>query len=487
MGLSSDQPAAFSESETTDSDEAPAPGPGDIVGAYRLVKQLGQGASGVVYEVEHTKIGRRAAMKILSRDHAARPGAIRRLLSEAQAVNRINHPHIVEISDVVDASVVAGVNAIVMELLEGESLAQVMVQAGPMPPERFIPILIQVADALAAAHGSGFIHRDLKPENIFLTARGGQSDYVKLLDFGIAKSLDPPAANVTTAGGRNHATVEGTFLGTPAYASPEQISSKTLDNRTDLYSFGVIAFELATGRLPFEGNSLGEYLVKHVTMPPPPFPAGLRATPWGPAMDAMVQRCLQKNPALRFRSAGEIRELLSSILTGDLSPAPLASGSRRRKILLGGGVLGLGLLGAAVTASLRKNHVQPVSHPAPAPQPAAAPVQVTIRFETDPPGAETRQLDSGTLLGLAPFAQSFPINLRSPVTVAFTLPGHDREIRQVDLSTSSVIKVKLSPSPPSPAPPLPEVPAPRPRTLTHTRPKTPPKSNGAATIDPFAR
>ena len=186
--------------------------PGDVVGSYRVLRLIGEGAVGRVFEVEHVKIGRRAAMKVLA-EHALRPLAVRRLFSEAQAVNRINHPHIVEITDVVDAEQPGGASGVVMELLEGQSLAQMMIREGPVPPERFIPILIQVADALSAAHAAGFVHRDLKPENIFLTQRHGQADYVKLLDFGLAKSLapdsepPPPPARPSSASTRPSSTL----------------------------------------------------------------------------------------------------------------------------------------------------------------------------------------------------------------------------------------------------------------------------------------
>ena len=162
------QPTTAEEMETMRVAEAQ---PGDVVGSYRVLRLIGEGAVGRVFEVEHVKIGRRAAMKVLSPEHALRPLAVRRLFAEAQAVNRINHPHIVEITDVVDADRPGGASGVVMELLEGQSLAQLLIKEGPVPPERFIPILIQVADALSAAHAAGFVHRDLKPENIFLTER----------------------------------------------------------------------------------------------------------------------------------------------------------------------------------------------------------------------------------------------------------------------------------------------------------------------------
>ena len=301
--------------------------PGDVVGSYRVLRLIGEGAVGRVFEVEHVKIGRRAAMKVLSPEHALRPMAVRRLFSEAQAVNRINHPHIVEITDVVDAERPGGASGVVMELLEGQSLAQMMIREGPVPPERFIPILIQVADGLSAAHAAGFVHRDLKPENIFLTERHGQADYVKLLDFGLAKSLAPDSGTTSSTGApvvRQHQTVEGTFLGTPAYASPEQASGKPVDRRSDLYSLGVILYEMLCGRLPFEGANLGEYLVKHITMAVPAPPREVSDSEAGRALNRLARRCLEKDPSQRLTSAGELKDSLARILRRGLRRATAA-------------------------------------------------------------------------------------------------------------------------------------------------------------------
>src|SRR5215831_2370847 len=218
--------------ERADPPEAAEPRVGHKIGPYRLVKLLGQGTSGRVFEVEHVKIGRRAAMKTLTGDRANNPAALKRLFTEALAVNRISNPHIVEVTDIVEKGehhlVQNGresvsslhVNALVMELLEGQWLQQAMVGEGPMSPERFLPILAQVAEALAAAHAAGFIHRDLKPDNIFLADRGGRPDFVKLLDFGLTKVIGghPAVGGAgTPVSIQGQATLDGTFVGTPAY------------------------------------------------------------------------------------------------------------------------------------------------------------------------------------------------------------------------------------------------------------------------------
>ncbi len=446
--------------------DRPAPKAGDRIGSYRLVKLLGEGATGRVFEVEHLTIGRRAAMKILAPDHAARPGAIKRLFSEARAVNKMSHPHIVEVTDLIDAEQSSGVNAIVMELLEGHSLGEVMA-ASPggirMGPERFLPILSQVADALSAAHGARFVHRDLKPENIFLTGKGG-GDYVKLLDFGLAKSvatareMDPAAV---AAHVRSHATAEGTFVGTPAYASPEQAAGKAVDHRTDIYSLGVITFELLTGHLPFEGKNFGEYLVKHLTQPPPPAPPEVLRTPMGRVLDAIARKCMAKDPGQRFASAAELRSLFDAVARGEpvsvpgMVPAPLSLITSRlarvpRWALVGGGALVLGvaiggLLMRGPGSASAPQRVKPASGvPAaaalgqPSFEPLPPPKRLLLRFESEPPGAETRRVGESQLLGVTPFHQTFRAD-GTEATFEMRLAGHQTRRDTVTLSQDASI------------------------------------------------
>jgi serine/threonine-protein kinase len=475
------------------------PRAGDEIGAYRLVRLVGEGASGAVFEVEHSKIGRRAAMKVLSPEYAMRPSAVRRLISEAQAVNRINHPHIVEITDVIESPFPGGRNAIVMELLEGQSLAQLLVKQGHVPPARFVPILVRVADALAAAHAAGFIHRDLKPENIFLTARDGKADYVKLLDFGIAKSVGPDSAPTAQpaqpAPVRAHATVEGTFLGTPAYASPEQAAGKQVDHRTDLYSIGIILFELVHGRLPFEGQNLGEFLVKHLTMPPPEAAPEILEDPLLRRLDEIARRCLQKDPAARFHSAGEIRELLERVVDGDLptSIRPAPRGGPRRLVTLGlvalvsaGGVGGLVAWLTSGKAAKDEARSAPV-----APILAQAPIvrRVIVRFSSDPPGAETRRVGQPDLLGMTPFEQSFDVS-EGVTEFEMTLPDHEPARFQVALTADVAVGGPLRPLPTGKARPAGRAPprAGGPEKGPSDRALRPKRSvSKEATIDPFAR
>jgi serine/threonine protein kinase len=474
---------------------------GNKIGPYRLVKLLGQGSTGRVFEVEHEKIGRRAAMKTLAVEHATRPGAIKRLFTEALAVNRINNPHIVEVTDLVENGehhlAQAGreslsslrVNALVMELLEGQSLGQAMAQAmteetpgamsdpggpGSMPPERFLLILAQVAEGLAAAHAAGFIHRDLKPDNIFLVERGGQADFVKLLDFGLTKTIDVIRGE---PGDAALATQDGIFLGTPAYVSPEQASGKPVDHRTDVYALGVILFELVAGRLPFEGQSIGDYIIKHLTMPPPLLPEEIRATKLGRTLDAIIQRCLAKDPADRFPSAGQLAEIFAGLARGEaveftamssyLGRRPLAPGGTRRALLRGvlgvGAGVSLGALGVLLVGRLRGRMRGPARvlsieeappRAAPPPPPPAAPVEpaqpgeVMLTFESEPPGAEARLAGQREPLGVTPFRRAFPRG-DADVAVELTRPGYEPARISTRTATSRTISVTLRALPPA--------------------------------------
>jgi serine/threonine protein kinase len=368
-GREKEERVTMGGSRRPDSGAAPpvnlAPGPrvGDRIGAYRLVRLLGEGASGPVFEVVHERLGRRAAMKTLAAEHASHPGAIKRLFAEALAVNRINHPHIVEITDLVEAgehqlarggagSLLSPVNAIVMELLEGESLGHAMTSDGPLDAERFLPVMAQVCRALAAAHGAGFVHRDLKPDNVFLADRGRDEDFVKLLDFGLTK---PIRAEPSLSDTPLFATMDGTFVGTPGYVSPEQASGRPVDHRSDIYAVGVTLYELICGHLPFEAPSVGELLIHHVSTPAPHLPDDVRATKLGAMLDAVIQRCLEKDPELRFSSASRLARLFDD-LAGGGDPTFTGAGSYlgawasgpprppRREVARAAVGLGIGLL-----------------------------------------------------------------------------------------------------------------------------------------------
>jgi eukaryotic-like serine/threonine-protein kinase len=266
--------------------------PGTVLGSYRLLEVLGEGGMGVVYMAEHTRLGRRVALKTLRADFAENPQAVRRFFGEARAVNKIRHQNIVEITDFVEEA--GGDNYYIMELLRGKPLSQVIDNEGVQPLPRSIGIMAQVARALQAVHDAGIIHRDLKPDNVFLIERSGQPDFVKLLDFGVAKLIDA----VDTIG--VHSTAAGAILGTPEYMSPEQASGKPVDHRTDVYSFGILLYELVTGVLPLRGANFGELVVKHLTVTPTPPTRVLGLPHVVPAeLEDTILACMEKDADAR--------------------------------------------------------------------------------------------------------------------------------------------------------------------------------------------
>ncbi len=280
---------------------------GTTLGSFRLVKRIGQGGMGTVYLAEQTLIGSRVAVKVLHEHLAGDPSLVARFYAEARAVNLIVHPNIVNIFDM---NVVPPRRFyLVMEYLEGESLATAA--PGRMGAAEALPLLIQVCQALAAAHRNGVLHRDLKPENVFLCRREGAVPFVKILDFGIAKLFGGDT--------QQGQTTAGFIVGTPEYMAPEQATGGALDGRADLYALGVIAYRLATGRLPFVGGGITGVLLAHRDQPPAPpeqLVAGL-----SPLWCSAILRALAKRPEHRFQSAEEFRAALEAALAALGNPA----------------------------------------------------------------------------------------------------------------------------------------------------------------------
>jgi serine/threonine-protein kinase len=268
-----------------------------VGGRYRLISRLGSGGMSAVYLARHVMIERLVAVKALRRDLSKDEVQRDRFMREARAVNRINHENIVEIFDVGETD--DGLVYLVMEYVPGDSLLKALAQA-PFPAARAISIGSQAAGALGRAHQMGVIHRDLKPENILLVQRKERADFVKLLDFGIAKLIDAPSI-----------TGSQQIFGTPGYIAPEYIQSTRIDGRSDLYSLGVILYEMCTGALPFDYQYPGDLLVKHVTEQP--IPPRTRHPAIEPALEELILRALRKDPRERFRDAYHFLEELDRV------------------------------------------------------------------------------------------------------------------------------------------------------------------------------
>ncbi|MFP2908809.1 serine/threonine-protein kinase, partial [Pyxidicoccus sp. 3LFB2] len=274
---------------------------GSSLGAYQLERLLGEGSMGRVFQARHARLGRQVALKVLKPEHARDSGFVQRFFQEARTVNQINHEHIVEIFDFVDEGEGGHVYC-VMELLRGQSLSSLL-QEEKLSLARIQRIVVQVCAALGAAHQVGVVHRDIKPDNLFIIHRAGQPDFVKVLDFGVAKLL--------TSEGNTTGTMDGTIIGTPAYMAPEQAAGLQVDPRSDVYAVGNILYELLSGKPPFQAPAFGQLVVQIITQPPPPLPTHLPSgEPMPPELAALVMRCLAKDADARPQSLAEVTTAL---------------------------------------------------------------------------------------------------------------------------------------------------------------------------------
>ena len=323
---------------------------GQAISHYKILSRLGAGGMGVVYEAEDTRLGRKVAIKFLPDDANADAEAIQRFQREARVISNLNHPHICTLFDIGSHD---GRQFMVMELLDGQSLKD-RVARGPLPVEDVLDLGAQIADALDAAHAQGVVHRDIKPANLFVTRRAG----IKVLDFGVAKLSESgrPDVNTTHASG-DQLTTMGTTIGTIAYMSPEQARGQEIDARSDLFSAGVVLYEMATGQLPFQGATAAAIFEGLLTKAPPApsqIKAGIPAQ-----IDHVILKALEKDRETRYQGAAELRADLkrlkrsfesgtvgSASAASAVAPLPKPSSGWRKPVFIGAPLVTAALVAA---------------------------------------------------------------------------------------------------------------------------------------------
>ena len=320
--------------------------PGTRLGVYQVTAKIGEGGMGQVWQATDTQLNRQVALKILPDAFAADPERLARFTREAQILASLNHPNIAAIDGIEEAE---GTRALVLELVEGPTLAD-RIATGPIPLDEALPIAKQIAEALEAAHEAGVIHRDLKPANIKVRKDGT----VKVLDFGLAKALDPaptgdPSQSPTLTAA---ATQMGVIMGTAAYMSPEQASGETTDKRSDIWSFGVVLFEMLTGQRLFTGKTVSHVLAQVLERP---FDFAELPTSTPPAVRRLLRRCLERDGKRRLRDINEAvihLEEAATVSTDGLTAPSEPAASPQRQVWQRPGPALLAVLLVAVIASL---------------------------------------------------------------------------------------------------------------------------------------
>ncbi len=279
--------------------------PGSILaGRYKVLSEIGRGRLGIVYKVHHAVLDRQVAVKVLFEEVKPTETAFLRFKREAETASSLNHPSIVKIFDF-------GISEgrfpfLVMDYVDGKILGNLLREQMRLPREKALPIFIQICDGMAYAHENGVIHRDLKPDNIFLVQKGVQHELVQIVDFGIAKKLNDPKMKKLTA--------EGQVLGTPAFMSPEQITGKDLDARSDIYSLGCLMYNVLTGRLPFPGANAMEVMSHHLQREPLNFSEACPGLRLPVGLQYVLRKSMKKEPKERQSTMLQLQEELAAFL-----------------------------------------------------------------------------------------------------------------------------------------------------------------------------
>ncbi len=289
-----------------------------LAGKYKVLERIGSGAMGSIYRAEHTALSKPVVIKVLHRHLVGDESHIKRFHREARAASRLNQPNCINVLDYGQTE--DGWLYICMEFVSGKDLCRILFEEKHLDPERTVRIASQVLDALDEAHSQGVIHRDLKPENIMIERLRMNPDFVKVLDFGIAKIRDTDGQGDSSG----FKTATGMVFGTPEYMSPEQVRGEDLDGRSDLYSLGIVLYQMLTGDLPFTGESVLEIATKHLTEPPVPLQERRPDIP--PALCAVVHRLLEKKREHRYTTAAEAKAALVASLAGDDGAHPPTPG-----------------------------------------------------------------------------------------------------------------------------------------------------------------
>jgi serine/threonine-protein kinase len=458
-----------------------------VAGRYKILRKLGEGGMGVVYLAEHVFIEKKVAIKILSDDMSRKADLVARFMQEAKAASKIGHENIIDITDFGETA--SGGVFFVMEFLDGADLSHAIRDGGPMAIDRTRYIFNQICRALGAAHSKGIIHRDMKPENIYLVTREGRADWVKVLDFGIAKisSLDEGGSRLTRT---------GMIFGTPEYMSPEQARGDKPDHRVDVYAAGCILYEMLTGDVPFHAETFMGVLTKHMFEQPQPPSQRAPHQSISAELEAVVLKALAKDRDQRYQTMKDLALAFEGAVGGDatlawgnegsgvipmpkgdtsnlvklggataqkmpsasLTGAPIADEPKKSKTGLIAGLLVVGLLGGgAAVVALKKKAPEPppvappvvekvepkaVQPPKPVePTKPAAPVASKIQLESTPSGAEV--FSGAEKLGLTPTTLEYPPDT-APFEVSLRKKGYREQKLRVSPDRSRDYVVELA-------------------------------------------